>query len=203
MSVLLLAAVASAAIGSIDHPWTLGAETKRQLVFLEGDASQSDLRGWTLDLDVGYWFSGKYGVALVFEGSIYNARSDRLPAGSAATSFGLFLEGRANTNPDGPWSCRIELGGGIGKLSVPSAEGAVDRFLELQPLRLHVGPAYTVAPGVDLVLLAGVGLGWFIDHGGGDDCAVTATCTDSMLDSDTGSHAHFVGDLAIGLRFSP
>jgi hypothetical protein len=203
MSVVLAAAVAIAAIGSVDHPWTLGAETKRQLVFLEGDASPSDLRGWTLDLDVGYWFSGKYGAALVFEGSLYNARSDRLPPGSSATSFGLFLEGRANTNPEGPFSFRVELGGGIGRLALPSAGGSVDRFIELQPLRLHIGPSYTVAPGVDLVLLAGAALGWFKDHGGGNNCAVTATCTDSMLTSDTESHAHFVADLAIGLRFSP
>jgi hypothetical protein len=181
---------------------TVGARIGPQSIFLEGDGSPSDLRGYVAGLDVTVPLSRYLGLAGVLEGSIYDRRSDRLEPGAAATSWAPFAELRVDTNPDGPWSCRIDLGTGYRWLLLPLVSGSTDSYGGVEPLRLRVGPAYR-SGRVEVALVLGAGFGWFVARPGARSCAVTGTCQDSLLDSDTASPVHFVGDLSAAVRVWP
>jgi hypothetical protein len=183
-------------------PIALGARAGPQSIFLEGDGSPSDLRGYVAGIDVTMPLSHHLGLAGVVEASLYDRRSDRLEPGAAATSYGAFAELRVDTHPEGPWSCRIDLGTGYRWLLLPLASGPTDAYGGIEPLRLRLGPAYRTGP-LEVSVALGAGFGWFIARPGAHSCAVTATCQDSLLDSDTASPVHFVGDLSVAVRGWP
>jgi hypothetical protein len=49
----------------------------------------------------------------------------------------------------------------------------------------------------------GLGFGLFLSRPGDRSCAVTGTCQDSLIDSDTASPVHFVGDLTVAVQGWP
>jgi hypothetical protein len=184
------------------HPLSLGARVGPQSIFLEGDGAQSDLRGYVAGLDGTLRLSRHLSIAGSIEGSLFDGRSDRLEPGPTATSLGLFTELRIDTNPDGPWSARIDVGPGYRWLWLPLASGPTDAYGGLEPLRLRVGPAYRVGD-LQVSVALGVGFGLFLARPGDRNCAVTGTCEDSLLDSDTASPVHFVADLTVAVRGWP
>ncbi len=122
--------------------------------------------------------------------------------GPAATSLGVFTELRIDTNPDGPWSVRIDVGPGYRWLWLPMASGPTEVYGGLEPLRLRAGPAYRVGD-VQVTVALGVGFGLFFSRPGDRNCAVSGTCQDSLIDSDTASPVHFVGDLTVAVQGWP
>lgn len=181
---------------------SLGARVGPQWIFLEGDGSPSDLRGAFAGVDATLRLSRYLSLAGVVEWSTYDGRSDRLEPGPPATSLGTFAELRVDTNPEGPWSVRIDIGPGYRWLWLPLATGSTDAYGGLEPLRLRVGPAYRTG-AVQVSVALGFGFGLFTARPGDRDCAVTASCQDSLLDSDTSSPVHFVGDLSVALAGWP
>jgi hypothetical protein len=65
---------------------TLGARIGPQSIYLEGDGAPSDLRGYVAGVDAAVRLSRNLSIAGVFEGSLYDRRSDRLEPGPAAMS---------------------------------------------------------------------------------------------------------------------
>jgi len=181
---------------------TLGARIGPQSIYLEGDGAPSDLRGYVAGVDAAVRLSRNLSLAVVFEGSLYDRRSDRLEPGPPATSAAVFAELHVDTNPDGPWSVRIDLGPGYRWLELPLASGPTDEYSGIEPLRLRIGPAYYYGD-LEVSVAFGLGFGWFTARPGAHSCAVTGTCQDSLLDSDTASPVHFVGDLSVAIRGWP
>jgi hypothetical protein len=181
---------------------SLGARIGPQSIYLEGDGSPSDLRGYVLGAQLTLRLSRHLGIAGAVEGSVYDRRSDRLEPGPAATSVAAFAQLHVDTNPEGPWAFVIDLGPGFRWLQLPLASGPTDQYGGLEPLRLRMGPALH-HESLELSVALGVGFGWFVARPGARDCAVTGTCQDSLLDSDTASPVHFVGDLSIALAGWP
>ncbi len=175
----------------------VGARTGLQWIYLEGDGSPSDLRGYVFGADLHARLTKNLAVATGLELSLYDRRSDRLPYGRVASSWTPFVGARLDTNPGGELSARIELATAARWLALPLDIGATDRFFGVEPLRLRVGPALRVAKSFDLAVLLGFGFGWFTGRDGVHACAANATCADSRLDSDTSSSVHFVTDLAV------
>jgi hypothetical protein len=183
----------------------IGARTGVQSIYLEGDGSPSDLRGFVFGADGQIRVARRLTIGLAVEGSLYDRRSDRLPHGRVASSVAPFLEVHADTNPEGPLSARIDLGTGARWLTLPVDDTAAGRYAGIEALRLRIGPGVRLAHGYDLALQVGFAFGWFAmqDSGGRAACAVTATCKDSLLDSDTQSSVHFTTDLTLALRVWP
>ena len=181
---------------------SLAARAGPQSIFLEGDGAQSDLRGYVAGAGAALRVSRYLSLAGAVEGSLFDGRSDRLQPGATATSVGVFAELRVDSNPDGPWSARIDVGPGYRWLWLPLAVGPTDAYAGLEPLRLRAGPAYRLGD-VQLTVAVGAGFGLFLSRPGDRSCAVTGTCTDSLLDSDTASPVHFVGDLTIAVSGWP
>ena len=182
--------------------FTLGARVGPQWIFLEGDGAQSDLRGYVGGLDAAWRLSHHLSLAESIEGSLFDGRSDRLEPGPTASSLALVTQLRIDTNPEGPWSARIDLGPGYRWLWVPSTSGPTELYGALEPLRLRVGPAYR-AGEVQVSVALGVGFGLFLSRPGDRNCAISGTCADSLLDSDTASPVHFVGDLTVAVQGWP
>jgi hypothetical protein len=183
-------------------PFSLGARAGPQSIFLEGDGAQSDLRGYVAGVDAALRLSRYLSIAGAVEGSLFDGRSDRVEPGPAATSLGAFSELCIDTNPDGPWSARIDVGPGYRWLWLPMASGPTEVYGGLEPLRLRAGPAYRVGD-VQVTVALGVGFGLFLSRPGDRNCAVSGTCQDSLIDSDTASPVHFVGDLTVAVRGWP
>jgi len=183
-------------------PLAFGARAGPQSIYLEGDGAPSDLRGYMAGIDATLRLSHYLGVSGAFEASIFDRRSDRLQPGAAATSYGAFAGLLVDTHPEGPWSARIDLGTGYRWLLLPLASGGTDPYGGWEPLRLRVGPAYHPG-GLEASVSLGVGFGWFSARPGSRSCAVTGSCQDSLLDSDTASPVHFVGDLSVAIRGWP
>jgi hypothetical protein len=181
---------------------SLGARIGPQSIYLEGDGAPSDLRGYMAGVDATVHLSRHLGLAAVAEASLYDRRSDRLEPGPTATSYAAFAELRIDTNPEGPWSFRIDLGPGYRWLTLPLASGPTDEYSGIEPLRIRLGPAYRQGD-LEFAVAFGLGFGWFTARPGAHSCAVTATCQDSLLDSDTASPVHFVGDLSVAIRGWP
>jgi hypothetical protein len=198
--VRLVAVVALASSTVHADPVTLDARAGWQWLFLEGDATTSDLRGNAIDVAAAYAFGPRIGLAAGLEAARYGERSDRLPAGATATSAGAVVELRLDTNPDGPVSARIDLGTGYRWLSLPLAAGPTDRFHAWEPLHLRVGPAWRATPTVQLALQAGFGFGFLVARNRDGACSVTASCADSLYDSDAQSSVHFIFDVTAAVR---
>jgi putative component of toxin-antitoxin plasmid stabilization module len=200
-----LAALATRDARADESPprFALGARAGMQSLFLEGDGSPSDLRGMFVGMDGSVRVTRHLALAAVVEASEYAGRGDRLPAGPIATSWGAFLEARADTNPGGPLSVRIDVGPGYRWLTLPVAAAPADHFSGFEPLRVHVGPSWRVAGQTEIALLGGAGFGWFATQSFGRACSVTATCADSLFGSDTVSSAHFVLDVSLAIRGWP
>ena len=196
IGVLVLAARADA------DDITFDARAGWQWLFLEGDATTSDLRGNAVDVSAAYSLGPRMALAAGIEGARYGERSDRLPPGATATSAGAFVDLRLDTNPDGPISARIDLGTGYRWLSLPLAAGPTydHRTARSKPLHLRVGPAWRASPNVQLALQAGFGFGWLVARSRDGACSVTASCADSLYDSDAQSSVHFIFDLTAAVR---
>jgi len=190
--VLVLLFVPSAASADVG----LGARTGLQWIYLEGDGSPSDLRGYVFGADLHARVTEHLAIATGLELSLYDRRSDRLPYGRVASSWSPFVGVRLDTNPEGPWSARIELATAARWVTLP-LDGETEHLFGIEPLRLRVGPALRVSKSFDLAVLVGAGFGFFMTKDGAQACAATASCADSRLDSDTSSSVHFVTDLAI------
>ena len=52
-------------------------------------------------------------------------------------------------------------------------------------------------------VLGGIGFGLFFSRPGDRNCAVSGTCQDSLIDSDTASPVHFVGDFTVAVQGWP
>ncbi|HEY8076004.1 MAG TPA: hypothetical protein VIF62_17880 [Labilithrix sp.] len=187
--VLLSPSAASADVG-------IGARAGLQWIYLEGDGSPSDLRGYVFGADLHARVTKNLALATGLDASLYDRRSDRLPYGRVASSFAPFVGLRLDTNPEGPWSARIELATAARWITLP-LDGESEHLFGIEPLRLRVGPAVRIARSFDLALLLGAGFGWFTSHSGASACAATASCADSRLDSDTSSPVHFVTDFTL------
>jgi hypothetical protein len=183
--------------------WSIGGRAGSEWMFLEGDVSTSDLRGFVFGVDAAYSVGRRMALGADLDASIYTQRSDRLPPGPTADSFATFLELRIDTNPEGPFSARIDLGTGYRFLMLPLASGPTDRFGAWEALRLRVGPAWRASSGVQVAVVAGFGFGWFASRGRDGACAVIGTCSDSLYDSDAQSPVHFVSELALTVRGWP
>lgn len=183
-------------------PVVLGARIGVQSLYLEGDGTPADLRGFAFAGDAALRVGRHLSFAAVFEASLYGQRSDRVERGPTATSYATFLEARADTNPEGPLSLRIDLGTGCRWLAVPLDRGGRDHYWGFEPLHLRLGPSYRVTRAIDVAALGGLGFGWFSAHPGpgSGSCAVTGTCKDSLYNSDVQSAAHFVVDVSLALR---
>ncbi|MFI5297075.1 MAG: hypothetical protein ACHREM_03175 [Polyangiales bacterium] len=179
----------------------VGARVGAQSLFLEGDSATADLRGLFIGVDASLRVTSHVSVAAVVEATRFDARSDRLEPGGAASSLATFAELRIDTNPEGDWTARIDLGTGVRWLRLPLASAPSDTYWALEPLRLRIGPAHRFA-GFEASVAAGLGFGWFVARPGDRSCAVTGACADSILESDTASGVHFVGDLSATLRGS-
>lgn len=182
------------------HVLTLGARFGPQSVYLEGAGSPSDLRGYVAGLEASLALSRHLAVAGTVEGSEYDARSDRLAPGPTATSLAAFAELRIDTHPEGPWTVRVDLGAGTRWLVLPLASGPTDTYGGVEALRMRLGPAYRWSDGLELGVALGAGFGWFTARPGARECAVTGACQDSLLETDTATPVHFVGDLTVVLR---
>jgi len=181
----------------------LGARAGMQSIFLEGDDSPSDLRGLFVGAGAALRVSRYLGFAAVFEASEYDHRGDRLAVGPTAASWAGFVEARADTNPGGPLSVRIEVGPGYRWLVLPIQGAPTDRFSGFEPMRLHLGPSWRIADRTELAILGGAGFGWFASSASPRSCAVSASCPDSGYDSETASSAHFAADVSIAIRGWP
>ena len=179
-----------------------GLRAGSQALYLEGDGSPADLSGYVFGGDAALRLSPRLSIAALFDVSIYGQRSDRVEPGALATSYAPSVELRANTNPEGPFSFRIDLGAGCRWLAVPMDHRVTDRFWGVEPLHLRVGPSYRASERIEVVALGGLGFGWFATHSGSDSCAVNGTCRDSLYDSDVQTSVHFVLDLSLGIRGS-
>jgi len=180
----------------------LGARVGPQWVYLEGDFGESDLRGYFAGVDGTLRVTRRLGIGGVVEASVYDGRSDRLEPGPSATSYAAFAELRVETNPEGPFSFRIDMGPGTRWLILPMTTGPAETYGALEPLRLRVGPAYR-AGALELSVAIGLGFGWFMARPADRSCAVTGSCEDSLVDSDTASSVHFVNDLSVSVRGWP
>jgi hypothetical protein len=201
-AVLLASHPARADDAASRGPPSFGARIGTQSIYLEGDDAPSDLRGYFAGLDAGARLSRHFRLTGVFEASIYDRRSDRLEPGSPATSYAGFLDLGIDTNPEGPWSASIDLATGCRWLRVPLSSGPSDAYGGVEPLRLRLGPALRVDP-ILVSVTGGIGFGWFTARPGARSCAVTGTCQDSLLDSETASALHFVGDVSVAVRGWP
>jgi hypothetical protein len=179
---------------------SLSARAGLQYLYLEGDGAPPDLKGYGFAAEAAMHVWGALSVGASFEPSIYNTRSDRVPTGATATSYATFAFVRLDTNREGPLSVAIQIASGYRWLIVPVDGSPADRFSGIEPLLIRLGPTYRVHGGVDLGLLAGLGVGWFQDVPNAKSCAVVATCGDSLFDSDTQSAAHFTVDLSLVVR---
>ncbi len=197
---LFASGAARAEAPAASTPIVLGARIGRQSLYLEGDGAPADLTGFVFAGDVALRVGRHLSLAAVVETSAYGQRSDRVQPGPTATSYATFLEARADTNPEGPLSLRLDVGTGCRWLVVPLDRGARDHFWGLEPLHLRLGPTYRVTHAVDVAALGGFGFGWFSAHPGAGSCAVTGTCKDSLYDSDVQSAVHFVVDVSLALR---
>lgn len=190
-----------ASAASPERALAVGARVGPQALYLEGDGAPSDLRGTMAGLDLTLHLSSHLGLSVAAEGTVLDHRSDRLQPGPAGTSLGAFVGLAVDTNREGPWSARIDLATGARWLALPLSSGGADTYGGFEPLRLRVGPAYR-AGGLEVSLALGVGFGWFWGRGGAD-CAVTGSCADSLIGSDTAGSVHFVGDLTLAIRGWP
>jgi hypothetical protein len=199
----LFAAIAAAPAAAHEREWSIGGRAGSQWLFLEGDASQSDLRGFVFGLDGTYAVTPRIALAMTAEASIYTQRSDRLPFGPNAESVAGFFELRMDTHPEGPFSVRIDLGTGYRWLWLPLASGPTDRFAAWEPLRLRVGPAWRPSSGLQIAVVAGFGFGWFTSRDRDGACAVIGSCADSLYDSDTQTSAYLASELSLQVRGWP
>lgn len=201
MLIALAAATKADRAAADDHAsiFGVGARVGSQSLYLEGDSATADLRGLFVGVDASLRVTSHVTVAAVVEATRFDARSDRLEPGDVASSLATFAELRIDTNPEGDWTARIDLGTGVRWLRLPLASAPSDTYWALEPLRLRIGPAHRFA-GLEVSVAAGLGFGWFVARPGDRSCAVTSACADSILESDTASGVHFVGDLSATLR---
>jgi hypothetical protein len=183
--------------------WSIGGRAGPEWLFLEGDTSQSDLRGFVFGLDAAYPVGRSIALGAALDASIYTQRSERLPPGSTSESLATFLELRIDTNPEGSFSARIDLGTGYRWLWLPLAAGPTDRFGAWEPLHLRAGPAWRPSSRTQVAVMAGFGFGWFASRDRDGTCAVIGSCADSLYDSDAQSSVHFVGELSLTVRGWP
>jgi hypothetical protein len=196
MGVLLAATASSGA----DAPFAWNARAGSEQIYLEGDGSPSDLRGFVFAVEPAVRLGSRYTLGLSLEASLYPWRSDRLDAGPLAGGGAAFLEAGAETHPGKPFSVSIRLGAGYRRLWVPLATGGTDAFWAVEAARLRAGPSFQISDRLRIeVLLAGA-LGWFFAAHGAQECAVTGSCADSLYDSTTQSSAHFTFDLSVAVR---
>ncbi len=179
---------------------SLDARIAPQWVFLEGDGPPADLSGDMIGVDVAFPLGHRIALAGAFEGALYTQRSDRMPPGGTAHDLDSFVELQVDTDPTATFSARIALGTGVRWLSLPLSAGPTDRFVAWEPLRLRVGPAWRTSGHTQIAVMAGLGFGFMMSRARDGACAVTASCADSLYDSDTQSSAHFVVELALVVR---
>jgi hypothetical protein len=190
------AAWASAA----DAPFEMSVRAGSEQVYLEGDGSPSDLRGFVFALKPAVRLSHRFTLGVSLEASLYPRRSDRLDSGPIAGSGAVFLEAGAQTHPGERYSGSFALGSGYRRLWLPLAAGGTDAFWAIEALRLHAGPSFQGSGRLRVEVLLGAAFGWFFAAPGARECAMTASCADSLYGSTTQSSVHFTLDFSIVAR---
>jgi hypothetical protein len=175
------------------------ARAGTEQVYLEGDGSPSDLRGFVFAFEPGVRLSRRFALGTSLELSLYPRRSDRLDFGALATSGSAFVEARAETHPGEPFSAAFALGSGYRRLWLPLAAGGTDAFWAIEALRLRAGPSFQTGGRLRIEVTVGGAMGWFFAAHGAQECAVTGACPDSLYSSATPS-VHFTLDLSIAVR---
>jgi hypothetical protein len=176
---------------------SLDARIAPQWIFLEGDGPPADLTGDMIGVNVAYPLGHQIALAGEFEAALYTQRSDRMPPGGSAHDLDTFVELQIDTDPTARFTARIALGTGVRWLSLPLSAGPTDHFVAWEPLRLRAGPAWRTSERTQIAVMAGLGFGFMMSRTRDGACAVTASCADSLYDSDSQSSAHFVVELAL------
>jgi hypothetical protein len=171
------------------------------------NSSPAGLSGLSLQADLGWRISPVYVVYGFVEDGLYDDRSDRIAPGAAASSPALGAGVQATTNPQGPVSFLVDLSFAYRWLRVPfltgiaSTPACVDRYRGWEPLRLRAGPTLLLSDHWRIGLLLGGQMGRFVGQGHKETCAITASCSDSILvDSDTQSATYMGFDAAFALQ---
>ncbi|HEX4620293.1 MAG TPA: hypothetical protein VH208_01890 [Myxococcaceae bacterium] len=180
--------------------WELGGRVGMEQIYLGGDGSPSDLRGFVFALQPAARVSRHFALGLSLEASLYPRRSDRVDSGPLASSAAAFLEAGAQTHPGEPCSASLALSAGYRRLWLPLDAGGTDAFWAIEAFRLQGGPSFRAGDRVRIEILLGGGFGWFFAARGARECAITAACPDSLYGSTTQSSVHFTLDLSVAVR---